>query len=112
MTHSFVTHSWTLASFFASAVGLYLLYHHTAIRNEDLDESQWMLFAMSFAYWMMHCVAIAVQPWIPQEWVWALFGLKFCAVMSALLTFSCALSLPLNEISAANRVEEEEDYFY
>jgi hypothetical protein len=38
--------------------------------------------------------------------------LKFCAVMSALLTFSCALSLPLNQISDANRVEEEEDYYY
>ncbi len=112
MAHSCMTHSWTLASFFASAIGLYLLYNNTAIRDEDLDESQWMLFAMSFAYWIVHCVTIAVQPWVPQEWAWALFGLKFCAVMSALLTFSCALSLPLNQISEANRVEEEEDYYY
>ncbi len=111
MTHSYMTHSWTLASFFASAVGLYLLYNHAAIRDEDLDESQWMLFAMSFAYWILHCVTIAVQHWVPQEWIWAMLGMKFCAVMSALLTFSCAFSLPLNAISEANRVEEE-DYYY
>lgn len=107
MTHSWMTHSWTLASFFASALGLFLLYHNTAIRNKDLDESQWMLFAMSFAYWIVHCVAIAAQPRIPQDWVWALFSLKFCAVISALLTFSCALSLPLNHITEGNRTEEE-----
>lgn len=112
MTHSCMTHSWILSSFFASALGLFLLYNNESIRNEDLDEGQWMLFAMSFAYWIVHCVAISIQPWLPQEWAGALFGLKFCSVISALLTFSCALSLPLNQISAANRVEEEEDYYY
>jgi peptidoglycan biosynthesis protein MviN/MurJ (putative lipid II flippase) len=110
MAHSHTTHIWILVSFFASALGLFLLYNHKAIRNEDLNESQWMLFAMSFVYWMVHCVAISVQPWIPQEWVGAMFGLKFCAVISALFTFSCALSLPLNRITDANKVEE--DYYY
>ena len=102
-----MTHSWTLASFFASALGLFLLYNHTKIRDEDLNESQWMLFAMSFAYWIVHCVAISVQPWITQEWNLVTFSLRFCAVISALLSFSCALSLPLNTVSEANKVEEE-----
>jgi peptidoglycan biosynthesis protein MviN/MurJ (putative lipid II flippase) len=112
MVHSCVTHSWTLASFFASAIGLYLLYNNHKLRHEDLDESQWMLFAMSFAYWIVHCVAISTQRWIPQDWAWMIFSFKFCAVISALLTFSCALSLPLNRITEAHRTEEEEDYFY
>ena len=107
MAHSFMTHSWTLASFFASALGLFLLYNHTKIRNEDLDEAQWMLFAMSFAYWIVHCVAISAQPWVPQEWNWVAFSFKFCSVISALLSLSSALSLPLTTVSEVNKIEEE-----
>jgi len=106
MAHSCVTHSLTLMAFFSSAIGLYLLYNNEKIRTEDLDEAQWMLFAMSFAYWIVHCIAIASQRWVPQEWVWVMFSFKFCAVTSALLSFSCALSLPLNRVTEENRTEE------
>ncbi|MCY7406492.1 MAG: hypothetical protein LH631_03690 [Alkalinema sp. CAN_BIN05] len=107
MAHSFMTHSWTLASFFASALGLFLLYNHTKIRNEDLDDGQWMLFAMSFAYWIVHCVAISAQHWVPQEWNWVALSFKFCSVLSALLSLSSALSLPLTTVSEVNKIEEE-----
>jgi hypothetical protein len=105
-THSDFTHIITLASFFCSAAGLFALYQHDGIRNEDLDETQWMLFAMGFAYWMVHCVAIALVRWIPQEWVWVILNVKITAVASALLTFSCAMSLPLNRIAEENQTEE------
>lgn len=107
MAHSFMTQSWTLASFFASALGMFLLYNHSKIRNEDLNEAQWMLFAMSFAYWIVHCIAISTQPWVPQEWAWVLLSLKFCSVLSALLTFSSAFSLPISNVSEVNKVEED-----
>lgn len=94
-----------LASFFASVLGLYLLYNHETIRKQDLDESQWMLFAMSFAYWIVHCVAMGAQRWVSPDWPVVLLSLKFTAVIAALLTFSCALSLPLNQIAARQQPE-------
>jgi Na+/melibiose symporter-like transporter len=106
LTHSSFTHIITVISFFASAIGLFVLYYHEGIRNEDLDETQWMLFGMGFAYWMVHCVAIALVQWIPQDWVWLILNVKITAVASALLTFSCAMSLPLNRIAEENQTEE------
>jgi hypothetical protein len=106
LAHGTLTHIFTLVSFFASAIGLFALYHGEGLRNEDLDETQWMLFAMGFAYWMTHCVAIALVRWVPQDWIWLLLNLKITAVASALLTFSCALSLPLNQIAEENQTEE------
>jgi hypothetical protein len=106
LTHSEFTHVITLISFFASALGLFTLYHHDRLRHEDLDETQWMLFAMAFTYWMVHCVTIAVVQWIPQDWIWVLLNVKITAVASALLTFSCAMSLPLNRIAEENQTEE------
>ncbi len=106
LTHSAFTHGITLISFLASALGLFVLYHHDRLRHEDLDETQWMLFAMAFAYWMIHCVAISVVRWIPQDWIWVLMNVKITAVASALLTFSCAMSLPLNRIAEENQTEE------
>lgn len=96
--HGMVTHGLMLVSFFASAIGLFALYYSEGLRNEDLDETQWMLFAMGFAYWMVHCVAVALVRWVPQDYLWLLLNVKVTAVASALLTFCCALSLPLNHI--------------
>lgn len=106
ITHSAFTQSITLISFFCSALGLFALYYNEGLRNEDLDEAEWMLFAMGFAYWMVHCVAIALVRWVPQEWTWVLLNVKIAAVASALLTFSCAMSLPLNRIAEENQTEE------
>ncbi|MEB3293487.1 MAG: hypothetical protein VKJ24_10035 [Synechococcales bacterium] len=106
MAHS-VLHQWTcLLSFSASAIGLFFLYNHPRIRRQDLDESQWMLFAMTFAYWIVHCIAAALQKWILPDWDWVMMNLKLTSAISILLTFSCALSLPLNHI--ADKQEQAE----
>jgi peptidoglycan biosynthesis protein MviN/MurJ (putative lipid II flippase) len=106
ITHSAFMHAVTIVSFFASALGLFALYYNEDIRNEDLDQTQWMLFAMTFGYWMMHCTAIAMVRWVPQDWMVVLMGVKLTALGSALLTFSCGLSLPLNQIAEENQTEE------
>jgi hypothetical protein len=105
--HPSVLHQLTcLVSFSASAIGLFLLYNHPRIRHQDLDESQWMLFAMSFAYWIVHCVAVALQKWVLPDWEVVMLSLKFTAAISVLLTFSCALSLPLNQIAESRQPVE------
>jgi hypothetical protein len=89
-----------LASFFASVIGLYLLYtDRSPEQREKFDDPDTLLMAMSFAYWIVHCVAIGAQKWVLPEWESVLLSLKFAAVLSYLLTFSCILSLPLNRIA-------------
>ncbi|MBD2326865.1 hypothetical protein [Alkalinema sp. FACHB-956] len=105
MAHPVWYQSILLISFFASVLGLFCLYNHPTIRQEDLDETQWMLFAMSFAYWIVHCLAAALQNWINPDWSIVLLSLKFTAVVSGMLTFSCALSLPLNQMAIKEQVE-------
>lgn len=106
ITHSAFMHAMTIVSFFGSALGLFALYYNEDIRNKDLDQTQWMLFAMTFGYWMMHCTTIALVRWIPQDWMVVLMGVKLTALGSALFTFSCGLSLPLNQIAEQNQTEE------
>jgi hypothetical protein len=88
-----------LASFFASAIGLYILYND-ASTQEDFGEASWNLLSFSFGYWIVNCVAHALQCQVCTEWTVALLSLKFTSLFSFLLTFSCVLSLPLNQIAA------------
>lgn len=106
ITHSAFMHSVTIVSFFGSALGLFALYYSEDLRDKDLDQTQWMLFSMTFGYWMMHCTAIALVRWVPQDWMVVSMGVKLTALGSALLTFSCGLSLPLNQIAQQNQPEE------
>ncbi len=92
------------ASFVASAIGLYILYND-ASTQKDFGESNWNLMAFSFGYWAMNCVAHATQQWLCPDCATMWLSVKFTDLFSLLLTFSCLMSLPLNQIAAKNRVE-------
>ncbi len=93
-----------LASFFASVLGLYLLFNDkstpTAQATREVEDPDTMLIALSFGYWIIHCVALSAQKWVQPDWEIVLLSLKFATVLSYLLTFSCVLSLPLNRIAS------------
>jgi hypothetical protein len=92
------------ASFVASAIGLYILYND-ASTQKDFGESSWNLMSFGFGYWALNCVAHATQQWICPDCDAVWMSVKFTDLFSLLLTFSCLMSLPLNQIAAKNRVE-------
>ncbi|PSB19924.1 hypothetical protein C7B65_09660 [Phormidesmis priestleyi ULC007] len=95
-----------LLSYFASVLGLYILVNSKQDESDDPDNTNHVLFSMTFAYWIVHCMAIAAQKSISPDWEIAALSLKFTAVFSFLLTFSCALSLPLHRISVRAKQTE------
>jgi apolipoprotein N-acyltransferase len=103
MTHSVWHESFNLLSFFASVVGLYILYNGKQTQDTETDNSDQVLFAMSFAYWIVHVLAVGAQKWISTDLATFTMSLKWLAMISYLLTFSCALSLPLQHISASQQ---------
>jgi hypothetical protein len=92
------------ASFLACAIGLYVL-HNDASTQKEFGESNWNLMSFCFGYWALNCVAHAVQQWICPDCTNVWMSVKFTGLFSLLLTFSCLLSLPLNQIATKNRVE-------
>jgi hypothetical protein len=71
--------------------------------DDDTDNTSDVLFAMTFAYWIVHCLAVGAQQWISPDWETFTMSLKWLAMISFLLTFSCALSLPLHQFSAGHQ---------
>jgi hypothetical protein len=101
MTFSVCQEYLNLASFFASVVGLYLLLNDPLIPPPtEVEDPDTMLLALSFGYWIIHCVALSAQKWVTPDWEIMLLSLKFATLFSYLLTFCCILSLPLNRIAA------------
>jgi hypothetical protein len=98
-------HYVTLISFFAAVIGLFILHNDRSV-HEDFDDTNWMLLAMSYAYWIVHCCTDALQTVVPLDWPTAIYSLKLTALFSLLLTFSCAFSLPLNRIALKNQQTE------
>jgi hypothetical protein len=102
---SFTTPVWIeyvrFGSFFASVIGLYILYNDKSTQT-DLGEADWQLMSFSFGYWIVNCLAHSVQICLCPSWTIVQLSLKLTALFSLLLTVSCALSLPLNQISARN----------
>lgn len=95
-----------LASFFAAVAGLYILFNVKSAPEDALDDTDHSLLAMSFGYWVVHCIAVGAQQRVLPDWEVVALSLKFTAVFSYLLTFSCALSLPLHRISANQKQTE------
>jgi hypothetical protein len=104
MTHTVWIESIRLISFFASVLGLYLLYNR-AETQQDLGEANWNLMAFSFGYWVVNCVAYGAQEYFCADCGLIWLSIKFTGLFSLLLTFSCALALPLNQIAAKNQTE-------
>lgn len=86
-------------SFTACIAGLSLLSDTKQTQTDEIEDSEQMLLRMTFAYWMVYCVAIGLQKINLTDWHILLVNLKITAALSYLLTFSCVLSLPLHRIS-------------
>jgi hypothetical protein len=92
-------------SFAACIAGLFLLSDTDQTEVNELEETEQILFRMSFAYWMVYCVAFGIQKITLPDWEIVLLSLKLTAALSYFLTFSCIVCLPLHRF-AVRQVEE------
>ncbi|PPS44197.1 hypothetical protein [Chroococcidiopsis sp. TS-821] len=92
-------------SFFASVVGLILLAKTNQAQVEELEETELILFRMSFAYWLVYCIACVAQKLILPDWEILALSVKLTAALSYFLTFACIVCLPLHRV-AVKQVEE------
>lgn len=100
-----ICHEFVVAvSFVASIAGLFLLWDNKSNQN-DLEESEIILFRMCFSYWLVYCLAFGIEKIILPEWESVLLSLRLTTALSYFLTFSCILSLPLHKF-AVHRVED------
>lgn len=91
-------------SFLACLLGLLLLWDN----NEQIDEAQATeesLLRMSFAYWLVYCIAFGIEKVFLFDWEAVIVTLKITTALSYFLTFSCILSLPLHKF-AVHKIEE------
>ena len=91
-------------SFTACIAGLVLL-SDTKTQASELEETEEVLFRMSFSYWMVYCVAVGIQKIALPDWEILLLSLKLTAALSYFLTFACIVCLPLHRL-AVRHVEE------
>ncbi|MDF5708874.1 MAG: hypothetical protein PUP90_14730 [Nostoc sp. S4] len=99
-SHEFVV----AVSFIACILGLALLWDSKQQKN-DLEETEQILFRMSFSYWLVYCTAFGIGKIVLPEWESVLMTLRITTALSYFLTFSCIVSLPLHKF-AVHRVEE------
>ncbi|WP_138497215.1 hypothetical protein [Nostoc sp. PA-18-2419] len=99
-SHEFVV----AVSFVACILGLALLWD-TKQQKNNLEETEQILFRMSFSYWLVYCIAFGVEKIVLPEWESVLMTLRITTALSYFLTFSCIVSLPLHKF-AVHRVEE------
>lgn len=92
-------------SFNACIAGLFLLSSDRQTQANEMEETEQILFRMSFTYWIVYCVSVASQNIIPADWETLLLSLKLTAALSYFLTFACILCLPLHRF-AIRQVEE------
>ncbi len=100
MCHEFVV----AVSFVACVAGLLLLCDRKQPKD-NLEETEKILFRMSFSYWLVYCCAFGLEKLILPDWETVLMSVKMTIALSYFLTFSCVLSLPLHKFSV-RRVEE------
>ncbi|WP_392532490.1 hypothetical protein [Nostoc sp. C117] len=91
-------------SFVACIIGLALLWDGKHQKN-DVEETECILFRMSFSYWLVYCIAFGIEKIVLSEWESVLMTLRITTALSYFLTFSCIVSLPLHKF-AVHRVEE------
>lgn len=92
-------------SFNACILGLLILTSQKPGQQTDLEETDKMLFLMSFTYWAVYCTAYSIQKIVPGDWEVFLLSMKLTTVITYFLTFTCVLSLPLHKM-ASRRVEQ------
>ena len=98
--HEFVV----AVSFVACIVGLLLLWDSKQ-QKDEMEETEQILFRMSFSYWLVYCVAFGLEKIMLPSWEPIITTLKITTALSYFLTFSCIISLPLHRF-AIHQVEE------
>ena len=97
------TFSWhdylMMLSFLSAIAGLVWLLLEKAVGETDAEVADRVLFMMSFAYWLVYCVASVALKFLQPEWETAILSVKLTGVLSYLLTATCILSLPLHRVS-------------
>jgi hypothetical protein len=88
-----------MASFVAAISGIVLLKTDKSPAKNDIEAANQMLMLMSFTYWLVYCVAFALQKAISPAWEPVILSIKLTGVIAYLLTASCILSLPLSRVS-------------
>ncbi|MDZ8050293.1 MAG: hypothetical protein RMX68_024215 [Aulosira sp. ZfuVER01] len=98
--HEFVV----AVSFVACIVGLLILWDSKQ-QKDEMEETEQILFRMSFTYWLVYCVAFGLDKILLPSWEPIVMSLKITTALSYFLTFSCILSLPLHRF-AVHQIEE------
>ncbi|AFY33839.1 hypothetical protein [Calothrix sp. PCC 7507] len=102
---NFFCHGFVVAvSFVACIAGLVLLWGGEQ-QKDDVEETERILFRMSFSYWLVYCIAFGLDKIALPHWETLQMTLRITTALSYFLTFSCILSLPLHRF-AARQIEE------
>lgn len=86
-------------SFTACVTGLLLLIDTKSDKVNELEESEQILFRMTFTYWMVYCLCTALQKLGLPEGEIVFTSINITAALSYFLTFACVLCLPLHRLS-------------
>lgn len=96
---NFICHEFfVMLSFLACIAGLILLWDKNQLDNE-IQQTEKILFRMSFSYWLLYCVAFGIEKIVLPEWEAVLMSLRITTALSYFLTFSCIVCLPLHKFA-------------
>ncbi|MGB3651596.1 MAG: hypothetical protein WBA41_10340 [Rivularia sp. (in: cyanobacteria)] len=96
---NFICHEFfVMLSFVACITGLGLLWDKHQLESE-IQQTEKILFRMSFSYWLLYCVAFGIEKIVLPEWETVLMSLRMTTALSYFLTFSCILCLPLHKFA-------------
>lgn len=104
---NFLCHGSVVAvSFVACILGLMLLWERKGTKDEEREETEKILFRMSFSYWLVYCVAFGLEKMVFSNYEPMMMTLKVTTALSYFLTFSCILSLPLHRLAVRQEVQD------
>lgn len=96
---NFICHDFfVMLSFFACIAGLVLLWDKDQLETE-MQQTEKILFRMSFSYWLVYCVAFGIEKAVLPSGEAVLMSLRMTTALSYFLTFSCVLCLPLHKFA-------------
>ncbi|KST66792.1 hypothetical protein [Mastigocoleus testarum] len=92
-------------SFVACIVGLLILWENKS-EAESSEDTEVILFRMSFSYWLVYCFAFGIEKLFLPESEIIVTTLRITTALSYFLTFSCIVSLPLHRFAVHHQIEE------
>jgi len=96
---NFICHDFfVMLSFGACIAGLVILWDKEQ-QETEMQQTEKILFRMSFSYWLVYCVAFGIEKIVLPEWEALIMSLKMTTALSYFLTFSCIICLPLHRFA-------------